>query len=779
MGHPRRRSGRRYGFAPASLSCAAAVLSSARYLGHERCCFSARCCLLRRPRRAPSCCSKSALAGRRLQPAWISRPRLVRRVAPSAIDDYLDSVGVDSFGLGILVGAMGTVFTFGGMMFILVRNLNGSSNFDGNKLSSSGGFVMPAFFFQGAQDIFSKVRKEAVMSTLRFKETGRFAEIYKGIERSQEESLQRSIEALRELIPRSATREVVFGALRQAASSSSRIASALYDFALRIQPATASSSSSGAGASILEELWTLDEARCEVSGRRAGEGGRRPWVNADADILVDEQVPAQRRTLAECAKRPLFARVAPELLARPTYLALVRVYDVFQPQESQEKEACVIDHSSHACGGYTASEQAAIDEFLEQVTRTAVMRCAFRHITNFLPSVLKSSWKDVLFKLWFQRRNGKPCVFEHIFLGNLSEDLSGQPIAGGFHNWLKFYLEEVRNTATYLGYIYNNAEDGINNSRFVSGKFVWDHAGFKLVKDQGGFFIGTSPEWQLASGTVAYFETCTPEFAERHGWVPWPGAYSVGYTKDATHSGERYRHVLCREAQETGGERSEEELLADNGFYLASSYAIYLGPASHAEEDTSDLDRICSSADLVKSLPRRLESEGLVTHRHCRLCEECVRFCVARGCRSIRDALALVRRTFQFDLEDAVAAAKAPGYPRIRALVQDTLEVVPRLLARAESGSLREQLPDLLTELREEQGRRGARLHQPIRLLLTGRADGVPLADILQLLELIEQDGGDEAGLHLPDRLATVRELFSTPPFVEVAKTESTITFVS
>ena len=27
--------------------------------------------------------------------------------------------------------------------------------------------------------------------------------------------------------------------------------------------------------------------------------------------------------------------------------------------------------------------------------------------------------------------------------GNLTEDISGQPVAGGFHSWLKFYLEEV------------------------------------------------------------------------------------------------------------------------------------------------------------------------------------------------------------------------------------------------------------------------------------------------------------------------------------------------
>lgn len=37
-----------------------------------------------------------------------------------------------------------------------------------------------------------------------------------------------------------------------------------------------------------------------------------------------------------CAKRPLFASVAPEILARPTFLTLVRIFDVLQPSENRE-----------------------------------------------------------------------------------------------------------------------------------------------------------------------------------------------------------------------------------------------------------------------------------------------------------------------------------------------------------------------------------------------------------------------------------------------------------
>jgi len=659
-------------------------------------------------------------------------------------------VGVDSFGLGILVGVFGTISTIAAVLAIFVDNLRGVDLDGGNALASSGGFVMPNFFFQGARDIFSNVRQDAAQSTKRFKETGRFAEIYAGIEQSQEMAMLRSIDALREQVPPGATREILFSMLRRAALSSSQLGSALYDFALRLQAKEPARHREDVVVEILDELWALDEGRCAVSARRPGEGGRRPWVNADADILLDEQVPALRTTLAECAKRPLFAYVAPEILARPTFLTLVRIFDVFQPAETSGSE-----NGSSAPGPYSPVEFTAIDEFLEQVTRTSVMRRAFRHITKTLPIVLTRQWKEVLFKLWFQRRDGKPCVFEHVFLGNLTEDISGQPVAGGFHSWLKFYLEEVRGTARYLGYIYNKAEAGLMNSRYVSGKFVWDYDGHKLVKDQGGFFIGTSPEWQLAVGTVAYFETSTPGIARQNGWIPWTHAYDEGYTKESTMDGQRYRHVLCR----TGHSNNLEDALVEDSGHLVTSYAIYLGP--EVQKDTLGLDQICTSAELAEQLPHWLVEDGIAMRAECKLCQECVRFCVARGCRSVSEALVALREALVFDLEDAVAAAKE-GYPRIRALVQDTLEVVPILLRHAEG--LSHHLPSLLEELRA-QGRRGPRLHQPIRLLLTGRADGAPISDLVQLLELTQWEGGDEAGVRLNDRIALVRQIFSRPPF--------------
>ena len=211
------------------------------------------------------------------------------------------------------------------------------------------------------------------------------------------------------------------------------------------------------------------------------------------------------------AHRPLFARVAPEILAKPTLLCLVKLFDVFQH----------LDNGRHDQSTFSKVEEDTVDDFIKIVARTAVMRRAFRYAVDSLGLDLDESedssedssrsWQKQIRSIWFTRKNGRPCAFEHIFIGNLSEDSDGHPVAGGLHCWLKFYLEELRGTARYLGYVYNRSpKEALQDHRYISGKFTWEHAGRKLVKEGGGFFVGVSPEWLLADGTIAFLETRDP-----------------------------------------------------------------------------------------------------------------------------------------------------------------------------------------------------------------------------------------------------------------------------
>lgn len=433
-----------------------------------------------------------------------------------------------SFALGTLVGAF---MSFASLFLVLnrfLRNLQ-SGDLDGAKWGSFGGLVMPSFFFEGAAEIFSNVRRRTLDAQQAFRESGRFEDIYRSIEQAQKEQVLQGLEALKERFPRSKSRERIFQRIAGFVSENSRFAASIYDLTVRLQPGGVIGS-----VDICSELWLLDENRCSVSGRQPGEG-LRPWADGAAQILLDTQVPASRLTDASMARRPLFASVAPEVLAKPTLLCLVKLFDIFQ-------------HLDHENGAFSAAEEEAIEDFIKVVARTAVMRRAFRYAVDVLGLDLdgaqgeeSQSWQKQIRDIWFTR-GGRPCAFEHIFVGNLSEGSDGHPVAGGLHCWLKFYLEELRGTAKYLGYFYNrNPKEALKDHRYISGKFTWKHAGRSLVKEGGGFFVGVSPEWLLADGTIAYLETRDPVKAQAFGWQTWLGARDKGYTKDVVHEGFRYR----------------------------------------------------------------------------------------------------------------------------------------------------------------------------------------------------------------------------------------------
>ena len=91
----------------------------------------------------------------------------------------------------------------------------------------------------------------------------------------------------------------------------------------------------------------------------------------------------------------------------------------------------------------------------------------------------------------------------------------------------------------------------------------------------------------------------------------------------------------------------------------------------------------------------------------------------------------------------------------LRALVNDASELVQHL-----DDLSPDSLQQLLRELKG-QGRKGARLHRPVRLLLTGHPNGAKVSDVLKLLKLAEQEGGNETGPSLDERLELARQLLS------------------
>ena len=112
-----------------------------------------------------------------------------------------------------------------------------------------------------------------------------------------------------------------------------------------------------------------------------------------------------------------------------------------------------------------------------------------------------------------------------------------------------------------------------------------------------------------------------------------------------------------------------------------------------------------------------------------------------------------MRGVFGFSLEDTMREAETDE--ELRALVDDAAELVQHL-----DDLSPESLQQLLVELKS-QGRKGARLHRPVRLLLTGHPNGAKVSDLLRLLKLAEEEGGNETGPSLDARLALARQLLA------------------
>jgi len=150
--------------------------------------------------------------------------------------------------------------------------------------------------------------------------------------------------------------------------------------------------------------------------------------------------------------------------------------------------------------------------------------------------------------------------------------------------------------------------------------------------------------------------------------------------------------------------------------------------------------------------------EGIAKAEDSELCAASVRFCASRHCHSLGEALHEIRGIFGFSLEATMEEAESDA--NLKELVFDAAEMVKRL--SVEEASLSSATLPLLVDHLKQQGRSGARLHRPLRLLLTGHPNGAKVADLICLLELADREGGDETGPSLSERLQIAKELLVT-----------------
>jgi poly(U)-specific endoribonuclease len=327
-------------------------------------------------------------------------------------------------------------------------------------------------------------------------------------------------------------------------------------------------------ADIYEQIWNLPSShvkvtKCDATGSP---------LDATADVALDEQGKAGGSMSIDNAGRPLIPFVKAGLLAEPTFATLIALLDDYNVVEGEAEPA--ITGTPHGT---------SVDAFLDAILPTAPMQLAKTHIQATFDSTLTdATFRAAVKKMWFEPytnhfSGSDPfCVgFEHVFVGESTRKPSDGPSddnVGGYHSWVKFFIDEQAGKVNYLGHDYRPAitADGLADSNVASVLMTWKPTaaeggdGNTLFKKPGGFFVGTRPECEFALGTVGIFAVLNNAFDNT------PGSGSEDHRRVVLGSNAYF--LVCHPETITpaGGGGSPRV----NGPHLRTLYAKFLGSAT-------------------------------------------------------------------------------------------------------------------------------------------------------------------------------------------------------
>jgi poly(U)-specific endoribonuclease len=269
---------------------------------------------------------------------------------------------------------------------------------------------------------------------------------------------------------------------------------------------------------IFEAIWSHPASHVSVS--RRGPDGQ--FTNPDADIVLEEAASQGGECIDEDnAPRLLFHRVNDSLFTQPTFQAFAALLNNYTAVEGREEQP--LSHPEH---------RAEVDAFVDAVLATEPMRLAFEHVReNLRPGMCDGEFRDLVRKVWFEPFTNnfsgteRFCVgFEHVFVGEDSSRANSPPRCGdsigGYHSWIKCYLDEKSGRVNYLGHDYPSSitQQELADSHIATIIMAWLPSaeegghGHMLLKNPGGFFVGTRPECEIALGTVGLLSVLAGQF---------------------------------------------------------------------------------------------------------------------------------------------------------------------------------------------------------------------------------------------------------------------------
>ena len=266
---------------------------------------------------------------------------------------------------------------------------------------------------------------------------------------------------------------------------------------------------------IFAKIWNLSESHIRVVGMKSFQ--ENSSGSSSAQLVVHEQGKGGQCLDQDNAPQPLLTNVDESVFKEPTFKTFIALLDNYTAAEGEKEIG--FEEADH-------KHWKEVDAFLDAVFQSKPMQIAVEHIQGELGvDETTDQIRENVKTMWFQPytnnyRSAQPfCVgFEHVFIG---EDESGpegapncQDRVGGYHSWVKFYLEQKLDKVNYLGYDYpeGNVEDALENPKVATMIMRWSPTkeedgshGNDLLKKPGGFFIGTRPELEIVFGALAFY----------------------------------------------------------------------------------------------------------------------------------------------------------------------------------------------------------------------------------------------------------------------------------
>ncbi|KAM4700985.1 uridylate-specific endoribonuclease D-like [Discoglossus pictus] len=210
-------------------------------------------------------------------------------------------------------------------------------------------------------------------------------------------------------------------------------------------------------------------------------------VTGDITLNLQYKVSSgQTGTGTDYANQKLFSYVnEAKLFARPTFVRFRNLLDNYVKTTGTAESV-------------SSAEVQEQSDFIDEIFKTSVITI----LSNFFISKgyyssvagFKTDLKEMWFGLYTRSKGPMDSSgFEHVFHGEIH---NGK--ISGFHNWVQLYLQEKAGQVNYLSY----SSDGpwTNYPDVLAFQYKWS----TYLKSLGSFFIGSSPEFDIAIYTLCY-----------------------------------------------------------------------------------------------------------------------------------------------------------------------------------------------------------------------------------------------------------------------------------